>query len=740
MNTTLIIEERAPFAEGADFGPVGAYERIKGRVRFAIDPRLPANQHIVDLTLAPADDRGLVEYSTEFFIIKPVDMSRGNRRLLYDVNNRGNKRALQFFNDAPPTNDPRTAQDAGHGFLMRRGYTVVWCGWQGDLLPGDGRLTMALPVATRPDGAVTGPFRAEFIIEQPGVTTVSLGGHDYIRPCPSVDLNTETATLTRRRLEQDTRQPVAASDWQFAAADAAGNIMPSATRCYLPEGFRPGWIYELIYTAKDPLVMGLGLCRGARPHRLPAPCRRGCRGTGQSAAGRGAGHRESLRLGALPERPLPARVRLRRVQCRGGRPKRLRRRVLPRGRRRTAAAQLPLRAARPLSAPARRPPLPVGGVPVRLRPHRGPVHRNAGLGPEASGHRPPRHPHPDRHRVLAAARLAGAHRPPRQRPPGAREHPRLPARLIAAQRRGRRPRRRGAAISAESAARQSGPSRPAERPGRVGHRRRPAPREPHPDAVRRQADHRRHLPERLPGSAGLRLPRTPRAPSHPPRSELRRGRHHPRATAGRQDARICGSGAFGGRRRQRERGRAGSGSGRAPGHLPGLERAAGLGGHGGHRRQHPPLPGNGGSARRPRRTRVPPSRRVIPPGKRTWTRSGRPPPTSRSSGCSWPRTWSVAWPWRESAGMRGVEPGPRAHSRQDAGTEGDSDRLPRDVVRLPLCRGGFQTRPERIAAEIEGRRSGQHRRSRTAIPSNRCPAGTPRTRASNPAGSSIQQA
>ena len=185
MNATLIIEERAPFAEGADFGPVGAYERINGRVRFAIDPRQPANQHIVDLTLAPADGRGLVEYSTEFFIIKPVDVNRGNRRLLYDVNNRGNKRALQFFNDAPPTNDPRTAQDAGHGFLMRRGYTVVWCGWQGDLLPGDGRLTMALPTAAGPDGALTGPFRAEFIIEQPGVTTVSLGGHDYIRPCPS---------------------------------------------------------------------------------------------------------------------------------------------------------------------------------------------------------------------------------------------------------------------------------------------------------------------------------------------------------------------------------------------------------------------------------------------------------------------------------------------------------------------------------------------------------------------------
>ncbi len=258
MNATLVIDERTPFAGGADFGTAGAYERIKGRVRFAIDPGLPANRHIVDLTLAPADDRGRVAYSTEFFILKPVDMSRGNRRLLYDVNNRGNKRALQFFNDAPPNNDPRTAADAGHGFLMNRGYTVAWCGWQGDLLPGDGRLTMDLPVARRTGGPVTGPFRAEFIVEQPGVATVSLGGHDYIRPCPAVDLDTGGATLTRRRLERDARTAVPASDWRFAAADAAGNLRPSDTHCHLPAGFRPGWIHELVYTARDPLVLGLG--------------------------------------------------------------------------------------------------------------------------------------------------------------------------------------------------------------------------------------------------------------------------------------------------------------------------------------------------------------------------------------------------------------------------------------------------------------------------------------------------
>ena len=258
MNTNLLIEEVSPFAEGADFGVVGAYERIKGRVRFAIDPHLPTNRDIVDLSLAPVNLRSLVEYSTEFFILKPVDMNRGNKRLLYDVNNRGNKRALQFFNDAPPNNDPRTARDAGHGFLMRQGYTVVWSGWQGDLLPGDGRLTMKLPVATGANWPVTGPFRAEFIIEQPGVQTVTLSGHDYIRPHPTVDLSTESASLTCRQMEQDTRQLIPPSDWQFAVVDGHGNVLPSATNCYLPKGFQPGWIYELVYTARDPLVLGLG--------------------------------------------------------------------------------------------------------------------------------------------------------------------------------------------------------------------------------------------------------------------------------------------------------------------------------------------------------------------------------------------------------------------------------------------------------------------------------------------------
>ena len=90
---------------------------------------------------------GLVRFTGDFSILKPVDPERCNRRIFFDYGNRGNKRMLQFFNDAPPSNDPRTLAHAGNGFLMRRGYTVIWLAWQGDLLPGNGRMVLDLPVA-----------------------------------------------------------------------------------------------------------------------------------------------------------------------------------------------------------------------------------------------------------------------------------------------------------------------------------------------------------------------------------------------------------------------------------------------------------------------------------------------------------------------------------------------------------------------------------------------------------------
>ena len=113
----LSISERFPFAEGHEFEAVGAYERLVGRAHFAVDPRAPAQHGITDVDKAPVDVGGLVHFTSDFSILKPLDPGRGNRRIFFDYGNRGNKRMLQFFNDAPASNDPRTLAHAGNGFL-----------------------------------------------------------------------------------------------------------------------------------------------------------------------------------------------------------------------------------------------------------------------------------------------------------------------------------------------------------------------------------------------------------------------------------------------------------------------------------------------------------------------------------------------------------------------------------------------------------------------------------------------
>ena len=144
----LRIAERIPFADSHIFGDVGAYERLSGRAHFAVDPRASAQADVVDLRHAAADDAGLVHFAADFMILKPRELPRGNRRVFYDYGNRGHKRALQFYNDAPHSNAPITLAHAGNGFFMRRGYAVAWLAWEGDMLPGDGRMVLDVPVAT----------------------------------------------------------------------------------------------------------------------------------------------------------------------------------------------------------------------------------------------------------------------------------------------------------------------------------------------------------------------------------------------------------------------------------------------------------------------------------------------------------------------------------------------------------------------------------------------------------------
>jgi Alpha/beta hydrolase domain len=263
----LSVAERFVFADGPEFGPVGAYERLTGRAHFAVDPSAPAQHSITDLDKAPRDAEGLVHFTGDFSILKPADPVRGNRRLFFDYGNRGNKRMLQFFNDAPASNDPRTLVHAGNGFLMRRGYTVVWLAWQGDLLPGNGRLLLDLPIARERGGPLTGLVRTEYIANRPGITTFPLSGRATVRSHPTISLDPREARLTRRRYPYDERIPVPPESWCFARIEggtgldnqgAVQAVIASDSHIHIPGGFEPGWIYELVYTGRDPLVLGLG--------------------------------------------------------------------------------------------------------------------------------------------------------------------------------------------------------------------------------------------------------------------------------------------------------------------------------------------------------------------------------------------------------------------------------------------------------------------------------------------------
>ncbi len=261
------ITERFVFAGGHAFGDVGPYERIKGRARFAVDPKAKAQAGICDLDHAPVDSKGLVHFATDISILRPVDAAKGSKRLFFDWGNRGNIRCLQFFNDAVGSNDPRTLEHAGNGFFMRRGYTLAWAGWQADLLPGGNRFLLDVPVATDGGKALTGPVRVEYIPDKAGIKTLPLSSRASTRSHPAITLDTRKASLTRRRYPNDQRIPVPHDQWMFARTetgmglDAVGAetaIVTSDTHIHMPAGFEPGWIYELVYEGRDPLVLGLG--------------------------------------------------------------------------------------------------------------------------------------------------------------------------------------------------------------------------------------------------------------------------------------------------------------------------------------------------------------------------------------------------------------------------------------------------------------------------------------------------
>jgi hypothetical protein len=268
----LEIVSREPAFGGRTFGDVGAYERIVGRLYGEVDPRDRRDALIQDVALAPRNARGMVEYVATFTLLKPVDMARGNHVLLHDMPNRGNKLNLITYNLACQDVAPCDLEGAGDGFLFRRGYTVLWTGWQGDLpdVPGGRPLELVrVPVAHNADGSpITGPVLARWSNVPAGTTTLSLAqaGVSAVTLGASlpVTLDTRAARLETHAAESTTGEArgvaeVASGDWAWG--DCSRTPFPGApdsTRVCLRRGADPALLYQLVYAAKDPLVLMLG--------------------------------------------------------------------------------------------------------------------------------------------------------------------------------------------------------------------------------------------------------------------------------------------------------------------------------------------------------------------------------------------------------------------------------------------------------------------------------------------------
>jgi hypothetical protein len=251
----LEILERVPFADGMRFGDAGAYEKIRGIAHFALDPAIAANARIVDLKYAPRDANGRVEFSSEFILLRPVKARAGS--LIYDVNNRGGIAILGQVNGrSPANNDPTSVADAGDGFLMRHGFTLLFSAWTWDVEPpasGVKPLIFAPPVAKAGAKSITGMVENEFTVSAPAAIAAYAGmrGLTYEPATP----NDPQAVLTERARPDEPRRLIARWDWHFVAPERAGG----PGRVELDGGFEPGKIYELTYMAKDPFVTGAGL-------------------------------------------------------------------------------------------------------------------------------------------------------------------------------------------------------------------------------------------------------------------------------------------------------------------------------------------------------------------------------------------------------------------------------------------------------------------------------------------------
>ncbi len=242
---SLEVQRREPILSGKQFGGAGAYEKLVGKVHFALDPKAAINQRIVDVNLAPKNAKGEVEFTADFFMLKPADSKRGNHRLFYEVGNRGNKSLLGYFQKAKNSKDPASADEIGDGALMNQGWTLLWMGWQWDVPAG--QMRMDQPIATDNGKPIKGMVRGNFIPNDHSPTQPLADRNHFAYPVD--DPNGPENVMTVRDNSADPAQVIPRAKWHFVGDSSVS----------LDGGFQLGRIYDVVYRSRDPRVVGTGL-------------------------------------------------------------------------------------------------------------------------------------------------------------------------------------------------------------------------------------------------------------------------------------------------------------------------------------------------------------------------------------------------------------------------------------------------------------------------------------------------
>ena len=255
------VEGREVLLDGRAWGPAGAYEKLVGKIYFAFDPSNASNQAVVDLQWAPTNAEGRVEAWANFTVLQPVDPSLRRGVAWVEVSNRGGKASLRYFNRAPVgALEPTDSLDFGDGLLLNQGLTLIWVGWQWDVPEEEGRLRLHVPLARLPGESIQGLVRADWTVDN---YTESLElGHRGHRAYSPVAVDDQENVLTVRNGRIAPREVISRENWWFLPADGAepqGDQDPQMTRIVLEGGFQAGMIYELVFQARDPRVVGLGL-------------------------------------------------------------------------------------------------------------------------------------------------------------------------------------------------------------------------------------------------------------------------------------------------------------------------------------------------------------------------------------------------------------------------------------------------------------------------------------------------